>query len=98
MPEKLIQQRSGHLSLHGLQQYQRTTLEQEKAVSGVLASNVSYQQRHMSVLTETQPQWTPDASSHMQFSGCSHTIYNGYPPPCQPQAATVSVHTVSEEH
>lgn len=29
VPEKLIQQRSGHRSLEGLRQYQRTTLDQE---------------------------------------------------------------------
>lgn len=36
VPEKLIQQRSGHHSLEGLRQYQRTTLDPEKAVSRLL--------------------------------------------------------------
>ena len=90
VPEKLIQQRSGHLSLDGLRQYQRTTLEQEKDVSGVLASAVAYR-RHSVMTNIQQPQ--------MNFSSCNVTIYNGYPPSKAHHhlTTTVSVQSVTSE-
>ena len=42
VPEKIIQERSGHLSMDGLRQYQRTTTEQEEDISKVLASVCFY--------------------------------------------------------
>ena len=41
VPDKIIKERSGHLSMDGLHQYQRTTSEQEENVSKVLASGSS---------------------------------------------------------
>ena len=42
VPDKIIQEQSGHLSMDGLCQYQRTTSEQEEDVSKVLAFGCSY--------------------------------------------------------
>ena len=36
VPENMIQQRTGHLSLKGLQTYERNSVEQEEAVSKML--------------------------------------------------------------
>ena len=44
VPEKVIQERSGHRSLDGLQQYQHTTIGQQQ-VSKVLASGATFQQQ-----------------------------------------------------
>ena len=40
VPEKIIQQHIGHLSLKALGVYERTTVEQHQAVSNILQSNV----------------------------------------------------------
>ena len=47
VPEKVIQERTGHLSLTGLRQYERTSVQQHEAASHVLAAkeNVTYQQQ-----------------------------------------------------
>ena len=39
MPEKVIQQRTGHLSLQGMHHYERTTSQQQQAVSRILNSD-----------------------------------------------------------
>ena len=39
VPEKIIQQRTRHRSLDSLRKYERTSLEQQRAVSSVLASS-----------------------------------------------------------
>ena len=46
VPEKVIQERTGHLSLTDLRQYECTSGQQHEAVSRVLAAkeNVTYQQ------------------------------------------------------
>ena len=85
VPEKLIQEWSGHLSLDGLRQYQRTTFSQHKAVLKVLASGSSYesqvatvgQQKTQSVVVS---HFTP--TPQMNFSACNITIYSG--PPATP--------------
>ena len=38
VPEKLIMERSGHLSISGVRSYERTTSEQQKSVSDVLSN------------------------------------------------------------
>ena len=38
VPEKILQERTGHLSLTGLRQYERTSVQQHVAVSHVLAA------------------------------------------------------------
>ena len=39
VPEKIIQERTGQLSLTGLRQYERTTVEQQRAVCKVIAAD-----------------------------------------------------------
>jgi len=39
VPEKVIQQRTGHLSLQGMRHYERTTSQQQQAVSRILNSD-----------------------------------------------------------
>ena len=41
VPEKFIQERTGHLSLSGLRHYERTTDEQHRSVSQILSSSVN---------------------------------------------------------
>ena len=41
VPEKVIQERTGHLSLSGLRHYERTTDEQHRSVSQILSSSVN---------------------------------------------------------
>ena len=50
VPDKIIKERSGHLSMDGLHQYQRTTSEQEENVLKVLASGSSYVSIQQSIL------------------------------------------------
>ena len=47
VPEKVIQERTGHLSLAGLRQYERTSSKQQEVVSRILASKepTTYQQQ-----------------------------------------------------
>ena len=73
VPDKIIKERSGHLSMDGLRQYQRTTSEQEENVSKVLASGSSY------VSIQQSHQFMPQPSSYptvQNFSSCNATIYN----------------------
>ena len=81
VPEKMIQERSGHLSLDGLRQYQRTTLMQDEAVSRVLTSGSSFQQ-NVFQSQHIVPQ-TPSPTVQ-NFSSCNVTIYNA-PVPTIPQ-------------
>ena len=76
VPEKMIQERSGHLSLDGLRQYQRTTLMQDEAVSRVLTSGSSFQQ-NVFQSQHIVPQ-TPSPTVQ-NFSSCNVTIYNALP-------------------
>ena len=47
VPEKVIQERTGHLSLAGLRQYERTSEKQHESVSQVLAAreNITYHEQ-----------------------------------------------------
>ena len=79
VPDKMIQERSGHLSKDGRRQYQRTTLEQEADVSKVLASGCSYVSVQQSQRFTSQPA----CPTIQNFSGCNVT--NGPPPTTPPQ-------------
>ena len=94
VPDKIIQERSGHLSMDGLRQQQRTTSEQQEDVSKVLASGCSYvsiQQSHQQVM----PQRTYPTVQN--FSGCSVTIYNGPPPTTEPKPLSDVTNTFSTD-
>ena len=54
IPEKIIMERSSHLSVSGVRSYGRTTIAQKQAVSNVLSK---------SVLTERQPESTKTDST-----------------------------------
>ena len=87
LPDKIIQERSGHLSMDGLRQYQRTTSEQEEDVSKVLASGCSYVSIQQSQQFMPQPTYYP---SLQNFSGCNVTIYNAPPVQSQPKPLIMS--------
>ena len=69
VPDMIIQDLSGHLSMDGLRQYQRTS-EQEEDVSKVLASGCSIQKSHHSLMQ--RPYYSPVQN----VSDCNVTIYN----------------------
>ena len=75
VPEKVIQQRSGHLSLKGLRQYERVTEDQQQAACQILAATkapttVTGQQQCAQV---TPLGFTPQ----MNFSSCTVNIFQG---------------------
>ena len=62
VPEKLIQQRTGHRSLEALRSYERTSITQQRAVSAVLASSedIDYQSEvsnKSQILPVSRPSW-----------------------------------------
>ncbi len=103
VPEKVIQQRTGHLSLQGLRQYERVTENQQQAVANVLASceSTTFERavdqgvvRH-SVGMVSPPQPSPVAfAPQMSFSGCSVNIYQGQVPVPPTPPAFASRHRV----
>ena len=78
VPEKIIKERSGHLSTDGLCHYQRTTTEQDEHVSKILASGSSYVSICESHNYIPQPSYSPTVQN---FSSCNVNIYNA---PFQP--------------
>ena len=80
VPEKIIQERTGHLSLTGLRQYERTTVEQQRAVCKVLAADTKAAFCASSEAKTTHTTMTPCLPSQMNFSGCSVVIYQGTQP------------------
>ena len=98
VPEKIIQQWTGHRSLPGLRQYERTTIEQQQAVCRVLSStkkeefqvSVSGEQKY-----NTAPVPTLASAPTYNFHGCSVVITQGCcvpptppPPPPPPPGAS----------
>ena len=85
VPDKIVKERSGHLSMDGLRQYQHTTAEQEENVSKVLATGSSYvsiQSHHFM----PRPSYYPTVQN---FSSCNVTIYNA-PPVTSPLSDTTN--------
>ena len=79
VPEKIIQERTGHRSLAGLRQYERATIEQQRAVCQVLASDKSETIEICSSALQKSVA-TPSVSTlhpQMNFTGCSVAIYQG---------------------
>ena len=87
VPEKIIQQRSGHLSLQGLRHYERVTQQQQLAVSRVLSSseNTSFDSE-LEKVSDTPVEPKPSKTSsfqptpQMNFTGCTVNIFQGNAP------------------
>ena len=83
VPEKIIQQRTGHLSLKALGEYERTTDAQQKAVCGVLHSSdpsTSYNSMLSSSLCDStvkqqDQRQCPKPSAFSASSACTN-VYN----------------------
>ena len=75
VPDKIIKEMSGHLSMDGLRQYEHTTTEQEESVLKVLGSSCSYVsiQQSQSHRFLPRPSYCPPIE---HFSGCNVIIYN----------------------
>ena len=93
-PEKLIQERTGHLSVSGLRHYERTTIGQQETVSRILsATDGTTYQKQLSLQTASRvpvlpPVPPPVLVPQMNFSGCNVTIYSGLSPSLsQPQSS-----------
>ena len=91
VPEKVIQERTGHRSLEALRQYERTTTEQHKAVSWVLGSEkpVAFQtviQRQEKQETVTRSALSPltNIAPVLNMSGCTVNIQFNQPLPPPP--------------
>ena len=86
VPEKIIKERTGHRSLEALRVYERTTMDQQKAVSALLSSEKkkSFQQaiQHQSINIQhqqpqvNQPQINPSqqVGPYQVFNNCSVVI------------------------
>ena len=72
VPEKIIQQRTGHMSLKGLHIYERTTIDQHKAGCDILQSKNSNPSYHTSLECHQQQQQQYDDSA----SGPIHSAKN----------------------
>ncbi len=82
VPEKIIQQRTGHRSLDALRIYERTTIQQHQAVSNILGSHSKTS--YSDALGQTTPQQTP-----MQpFHNCTVQVFQSPQP--QPPPSFVS--------
>ena len=82
VPEKIIQQRSGHLSLHGLRHYEHVTAQQQLAVCRVLSSSenttfTSEREKEPEMSRQQSAVSTGVPAPQMHFSGCTVNIYQG---------------------
>ena len=100
VPEKIIQERTGHLSLTGLRNYECTSDKQQKAVSHILQSKqtTTFLKELVNIAPTSNPVTGPSAMTQMNFSNCSVAIYSGSPPQPTPQGipTSTSVFTQSE--
>ena len=84
VPDKIIKEQSGHLSMDGLHQYQRTTSDQGENVLASGSSYVSIQQSH---------HFMPSYPTLHNFSGCNVTIYNAPSVQSQPKPLNDATNT-----
>ena len=90
VPEKVIQEQTGHLSLTGLHQYECTSDKQHEGALHILAAkeNVSYQQQ----VTIKSHSMVPMAMPPPQYSfSNSNVTFNSLPPAYQLPVSTSSV-------
>ena len=76
VPEKAIQERTGHMSLTGLRHYERTDTEQQKAISKVLANpeRNTFQEQYFA--RSNVVQGPPNPTQNYSFANCQVNIYN----------------------
>ncbi len=77
VPEKVIQERTGHRSLEALRLYKKTTTEQHQAVAQVLGSSatLSYEsivQKQQEITVSPRP---PQMAPTLNMSGCTVNIF-----------------------
>ena len=78
VPEKIIQERTGHRSLEGLRVYERTSEKQHQAVSNILSS--SSQSTYLSQIKQLDCSSSTSTSNvsgvmpKMNFNGCQVNI------------------------
>ena len=92
VPEKVIQEHTGHLSLTGLHQYEHTSGKQHETVSQILAAkgNVTYQQQFS---VQSNSILSPVPQPHYSFSRCNVT-FNSFPSGYQSPALSDVTHSV----
>ena len=86
VPEKVIQERTGHRSLEALRVYERTNAQQHQAVSSVLAAQHTcvYNEQHSTFSTvslEPHPNRQNISVSFQNLHGCTININNTPPNP-----------------
>lgn len=81
VPEKIIQERTGHRSLDALRAYQRTSISQQKAVSSILASAnpplfSDKLEKVAPVTAETDTESSAPGPSGMNLQACQNCTIN----------------------
>ena len=94
VPEKLIQERTGHQSLEALRLYERTNIQQHKAVSSVQSSHShTYSKEPATITTPATP-----GVSFQNLYGCTINILNGSTCPSNnPPASTAEIDLTESE-
>ena len=85
VPEKVIQEKTGHRSLAGLRSYERTTTQQEQAVAKILESSgattfsdeCSKENRDPEVVDQ-KPTVPPSTSSNLFSGQLQNCVFNFY--------------------
>lgn len=99
VPEKIIQERTGHKSLAALRTYERTTEQQHQVVSGIMAASRdhSYEQGYTQHL-QPNPICLPQQSM-FNMQGCTVTINMGQQlPPLPPPRPIPTLDFTLDEH
>ncbi len=75
VPEKLIQQRTGHRSIEALRVYERTTGEQHRTISAIQSSSQTLQYSETNV-SRSNISNAPTASGQVNFTGLTNCTIN----------------------
>ena len=100
IPEKIIQERTGHRWLDALRMYERTNVEQQQAVSAVLKSTAYKKSTEKmtiahSISASKQPTNISPSLSFQNLHGCTINI-NGAAPPSH--GSTVPTTTATDRN